>query len=229
MVFAMPVRIALADDSLLIREGLEQMLSREPEIELVVSCADVDELLDEVAGADLDVVVTDIRMPPTMTDEGIQIASRLRETAPEIGVLVLSNYAEPRYALELIEGGSERRGYLLKERIHDRAELRAAILTIAKGGSMMDPVIVDSLVSERLRREASPLAALTPREREVLAEIAQGKNNAAIAESLVLTKRAVEKHINSIFLKLDLALADDVNKRVKAALLYLSEKESSPI
>jgi DNA-binding NarL/FixJ family response regulator len=229
MVFAMPVRIALADDSLLIREGLEQMLSREPEIELVVSCADVDELLDEVAGADLDVVVTDIRMPPTMTDEGIQIASRLRETAPEIGVLVLSNYAEPRYALELIEGGSERRGYLLKERIHDRAELRAAILTIAKGGSMMDPVIVDSLVSERLRREASPLAALTPREREVLAEIAQGKNNAAIAESLVLTKRAVEKHIHSIFLKLDLALADDVNKRVKAALLYLSEKESSPI
>ena len=229
MVFAMPVRIALADDSLLIREGLEQMLSREPEIELVVSCADVDELLDEVVGADLDVVVTDIRMPPTMTDEGIQIASRLRETAPEIGVLVLSNYAEPRYALELIEGGSERRGYLLKQRIHDRAELRAAILTIARGGSMMDPVIVDCLVSERLRREASPLAALTPREREVLAEIAHGKNNAAIAESLFLTKRAVEKHINSIFLKLDLALADDVNKRVKAALLYLSDTESSPI
>jgi DNA-binding NarL/FixJ family response regulator len=229
MVFAMPVRIALADDSLLIREGLEQMLSKEPEIELVVSCADVDELLGEMVGADVDVVVTDLRMPPTMTDEGIQIASRLRETAPEVGVLVLSNYAEPRYALELIEGGSERRGYLLKERIHDRAELRAAILTIAKGGSMMDPVIVDGLVSERLRREASPLAALTPREREVLAEIAQGKNNAAIAESLFLTKRAVEKHINSIFLKLDLALADDVNKRVKAALLYLSEKESSPI
>jgi DNA-binding NarL/FixJ family response regulator len=225
----MPVRIALADDSLLIREGLEQMLSKEPEIELVVSCADVDELLGEMVGADVDVVVTDIRMPPTMTDEGIQIASRLRETAPEVGVLVLSNYAEPRYALELIEGGSERRGYLLKERIHDRAELRAAILTIAKGGSMMDPVIVDGLVSERLRREASPLAALTPREREVLAEIAQGKNNAAIGASLVLTKRAVEKHINSIFLKLDLALADDVNKRVKAALLYLSDKESSPI
>jgi DNA-binding NarL/FixJ family response regulator len=229
MVFAMPVRIALADDSLLIREGLEQLLSKEPEIELVALCADVDALLDEVARVEVDVVVTDLRMPPTMTDEGIQIASRLRETAPGVGVLVLSNYADSRYALELIEGGSERRGYLLKERIHDRAELRAAILTIAKGGSMMDPVIVDGLVSERLRREASPLAALTPREREVLAEIAQGKNNAAIAESLVLTKRAVEKHINSIFLKLDLALADDVNKRVKAALLYLSETESSPI
>jgi DNA-binding NarL/FixJ family response regulator len=225
----MRVRVALADDSLLIREGVEQMLSREPEIELVVSCADVDELLDAVAGADVDVVVTDIRMPPTMTDEGIQIASRLRETAPEVGVLVLSNYAAARYALELIEGGSERRGYLLKERIHDRAELRAAIQTIAKGGSIMDPVIVDGLVSERLRREASPLAALTPRERDVLAEIAQGKNNAAIAQSLVLTKRAVEKHINSIFLKLGLAFADDVNKRVKATLLYLSDKASSPI
>jgi DNA-binding NarL/FixJ family response regulator len=225
----MPVRVALADDSLLIREGVEQMLSREPEIELVSSCADVDELLDAVAGADVDVVVTDIRMPPTMTDEGIQIASRLRETAPEVGVLVLSNYAEARFAIELIEGGSERRGYLLKERIHDRAQLRAAILTIAKGGSMMDPVIVDALVSERLRREASPLAALTPRERDVLAEIAQGKNNAAIARSLFLTKRAVEKHINSIFLKLGLAFADDANKRVKATLLYLSDKESSPL
>jgi DNA-binding NarL/FixJ family response regulator len=225
----MPVRVALADDSLLIREGVEQMLSREPEIELVCSCADVDGLLEAVAGADVDVVVTDIRMPPTMTDEGIQIASRLRETAPEVGVLVLSNYAEARFAIELIEGGSERRGYLLKERIHDRAQLRAAILTIAKGGSMMDPVIVDALVSERLRREASPLAALTPRERDVLAEIAQGKNNAAIAASLFLTKRAVEKHINSIFLKLGLAFADDANKRVKATLLYLGDKESSPI
>jgi DNA-binding NarL/FixJ family response regulator len=229
MVCAMPVRVALADDSLLIREGIEQILSREPDIELVASCSDVDELLDEVARVDVDVVVTDLRMPPTMTDEGIQIASRLRETAPGVGVLVLSNYADARYALALIERGSERRGYLLKERIHDRAELRAAILTIAKGGSMMDPVIVDRLVSERLRRDASPLATLTPRERDVLTEIAKGKNNGAIAESLFLTKRAVEKHINSIFLKLDLAFADDVNKRVKATLLYLSDKESAPI
>jgi DNA-binding NarL/FixJ family response regulator len=224
----MPVRVALADDSLLIREGVEQILAGEPDIDLVASCADIDELLDELIGADVDVVLTDIRMPPTMTDEGIQVATRLRETAPEVGVLVLSNYADARYALELVESGSERRGYLLKERIHDRAHLRAAILTIARGGSMMDPVIVDGLVSERLRREASPLASLTPRERDVLAEIAQGKNNSAIAESLVLTERAVEKHINSIFLKLDLALADDVHKRVKAALLFLSETESSP-
>jgi DNA-binding NarL/FixJ family response regulator len=223
----MPVRVALADDSLLIREGIEQLLASEPEIELVASCADVDELLAAVARENVDVVLTDIRMPPTMTDEGIRIASRLRDTAPEVGVLVLSQYSDSRYAIELLERGSERRGYLLKERINDRAQLRTAILTIAGGGSMMDPRMVDALVSARLRREASPLAALTPRERDVLAELAQGKSNAAIAESLVVTRRAVEKHINSIFLKLDLAFTEDVSKRVKAALLFLSDREMS--
>jgi DNA-binding NarL/FixJ family response regulator len=227
MVASMTIRVALADDSLLIRAGLEQILAGEPEIDLVASCAAVDELLDVVTASDVDVVLTDIRMPPTMSNEGIQLASRLREIAPKVGVLILSNYGDAHYALELLENGAERRGYLLKERIHDRAQLRAAILTIAKGGSMMDPKIVDGLVAERLRRDGSPLASLSPREREVLAEIAQGKSNAAIAESLVLTKRAVEKHINSIFLKLHLAPADDVNKRVKAALLFLSDKESS--
>jgi DNA-binding NarL/FixJ family response regulator len=223
----MPVRVALADDSLLIREGIEQLLASEPEIELVASCADVDELLAAVARENVDVVLTDIRMPPTMTDEGIRIASRLRDTAPEVGVLVLSQYSDSRYAIELLERGSERRGYLLKERINDRAQLRTAILTIAGGGSMMDPRMVDALVSARLRREASPLAALTPRERDVLAELAQGKSNAAIAESLVVTRRAVEKHINSIFLKLDLAFTENVSKRVKAALLFLSDREMS--
>jgi DNA-binding NarL/FixJ family response regulator len=221
----MSVRVALADDSLLIREGLEQILAGEPEIDLVASFADVDELLGEVTAGDVDVVLTDIRMPPTMSDEGIRFASRLREAAPEVGVLVLSHYADARYALELLESGAERRGYLLKERLHDRAQLRTAILTIARGGSMMDPKIVDGLLAERMRREGSPLASLTSREREVLAELAEGKSNSAIAESLVLTKRAVEKHINAIFLKLDLAVAGDVNKRVKAALLFLSDKD----
>jgi DNA-binding NarL/FixJ family response regulator len=221
----MPMRVVIADDSLLIREGISQVLATEPEIELVASCADVDELLDAIEHADVNVVLTDIRMPPTMSNEGIRIASRLRESAPEVGVLVLSQYADPSYALELLENGSERRGYLLKERIHDRAQLRTAILTIANGGSMMDPKIVDILVSAKMERE--PLASLTPRERDVLAEIAQGKSNAAIAESLVLTKRAVEKHINSIFLKLELAFADDVSKRVKAALVFLAEKETA--
>jgi DNA-binding NarL/FixJ family response regulator len=223
----MPVRVALADDSLLIREGIEQLLASEAEIELVASCADVDELLAAVARDNVDVVLTDIRMPPTMTDEGIRIASKLRDTAPEVGVLVLSQYSDSRYAIELLERGSERRGYLLKERINDRAQLRTAILTIAGGGSMMDPRMVDALVSARLRREASPLAGLTPRERDVLAELAQGKSNAAIAESLVVTRRAVEKHINSIFLKLNLAFTEDVSKRVKATLLFLSDTEMS--
>ena len=220
----MAVRVALADDSLLIREGIGQLLASEPDIELVASCANVDELYDAVDGTEVDVVLTDIRMPPTMSDEGIQLASRLRETAPEVGVLVLSQYADPSLALELLESGSERRGYLLKQRVRDRAQLRTAIHTIAAGGSTMDPKIVDGLLDARMRREASPLTSLTPRERDVLAEIAQGKSNAAIAESLVLTKRAVEKHINSIFLKLDLAFADDVSKRVKAALLFLADE-----
>jgi DNA-binding NarL/FixJ family response regulator len=224
----MPVRVALADDSLLIREGVGQLLAAEPEIELVASCNDVDELLDAVAHGNVDVVLTDIRMPPMMSNEGIQVASRLRATAPDVGVLVLSQYSDPGYALELLEEGSERRGYLLKERLHDRAQLCAAILTIAGGGSTMDPKIVDTLVAVRSRSEASPLASLSAREREVLAEIAQGKSNSAIAQSLVLTKRAVEKHINSIFLKLDLAYADDVSKRVKAALLFLAAREMSP-
>ena len=220
----MAVRVALADDSLLIREGIGQLLASEPDIELVASCANVDELYDAVDGTEVDVVLTDIRMPPTMSDEGIQLASRLRESAPEVGVLVLSQYADPSLALELLESGSERRGYLLKQRVRDRAQLRTAIHTIAAGGSTMDSKIVDGLLDARMRREASPLTSLTPRERDVLAEIAQGKSNAAIAESLVLTKRAVEKHINSIFLKLDLAFADDVSKRVKAALLFLADE-----
>ena len=224
----MAVRVALADDSLLIREGIGQLLASEPDIELVASCANVDELYDAVDGTAVDVVLTDIRMPPTLSDEGIQLASRLRESAPEVGVLVLSQYADPSLALELLESGSGRRGYLLKQRVRDRAQLRTAIHTIAAGGSAMDPKIVDGLLDARMRREASPLTSLTPRERDVLAEIAQGKSNTAIAASLVLTRRAVEKHINSIFLKLGLAFADDVSKRVKAALLFLADRELSP-
>jgi DNA-binding NarL/FixJ family response regulator len=224
----MPVRVALADDSLLIREGLARLLAGEPEIQLVASCADLDELLDAVGRGDVDVVLTDIRMPPTMSDEGVRIAGRLRETAPQVAVLLLSHFADPSYALQLFERGSERRGYLLKDRVNDRAQLRTAIMTVAAGGSTVDPKVVDSLVATRLEHETSPLAGLTPRERDVLAEIAQGKSNTAVAQSLSLTKRGVEKHINSIFLKLGLAFADDVSKRVKATLLFLAEADPSP-
>ena len=220
----MPIRVALADDSFIVREGLREVLSAQPEIEVVASCEDMQSLLEAVEAESPDVVLTDIRMPPTKLDEGIQVAARLRESHPEVGVVVLSQYAEPGYALALLESGSDRRAYLLKERVHDRAELVGAIESVARGGSVIDPKIVEVLVTAKARADQSPLSELTPREREVLAEIAQGKSNTAIAESLVLTKRAVEKHINSIFLKLDLSYADDVSRRVKAALLFLAEE-----
>ncbi len=224
----MPVAVALADDSLIVREGLAQILAAVPNVEVIASCGDLPSLLAIVESEQPDVVVTDIRMPPTSTDEGIRIAAILRSDHPEIGVVVLSNYAEPAYALALLESGSEGRAYLLKERVHDRAQLVAAIESVAAGGSVLDSKIVEPLVAAKLRVERSPLAALTGREREVLAEIAKGKSNAAIADTLVLTKRAVEKHINSIFLKLNLAYAEDVSKRVKATLLFLAEAEVLP-
>lgn len=219
----MAIRVALAEDSLLVREGIEQILSGQAGIEVVASCDDLDSLLAAVESVEPNVVLTDIRMPPSKTDEGIQIAVRLRQSHPDVGVVVLSQYAEPSYALSLLESGSDRRGYLLKERVHDRAQLVAAIESVAAGNSVIDPRIVEVLVSAKTRAERSPLAELTPRELEVLAAIAEGKSNAAIAETLVLTKRAVEKHINSIFLKLGLSETGDVSKRVKATLLFLAE------
>jgi len=218
------IRVVVADDSLIVREGVHHVLAASPHIEVVGSCGDFDSLMKAVAIVQPDVVLTDIRMPPTLTNEGIRVAAALREQAPEIGVVVLSQYAEPGYVVELLGRGSDRRGYLLKERVHNRGELVLAIDTVANGGSVIDPKIVEVLVEEKARAERSPLSDLTEREREVLGEIATGKSNGAIAESLVLTKRAVEKHINSIFLKLGLADADDVSKRVKAALMFLADE-----
>ena len=219
------IRVVLADDSYLAREGIEQVLEAASGIDVVSMCEDLDSLLAAIEGEHPDVVVTDIRMPPTSTDEGIRVAATLRDTHPDIGVVVLSQYDDPAYALALLESGSEGRAYLLKERIHERAQLVTAVEEVARGGSVIDSKIVESLVGARSRFDDSPLAELTTREREVLAQIAQGMSNAAIAESLVLTKRAVEKHINAIFMKLGLAQADDVSKRVKATLIFLSDTE----
>jgi DNA-binding NarL/FixJ family response regulator len=219
----MALRLVLAEDNLLVREGLEQLLAGADGLEVVDTCADRDSLLASIAEQRPDVVVTDIRMPPTRTDEGIQVAEQLRETHPDVGVVVLSQYSEPAYVLKLLEAGSDRRGYLLKERVHHRGQLSTAVRTVAEGGSVIDPKLVEVLISGRAALEQSPLRDLTAREREVLSEIAEGKSNAAIAESLVLTKRAVEKHINSIFMKLGLADAHDVSKRVKATLLFLAD------
>lgn len=219
----MAIRVVLAEDSLILREGVQQLLAGSPSIEVVAAYGDLDALLGAVEEDRPDVVLTDIRMPPSNTDEGIRLAARLRKSLPSTGVVVLSQYAEPAYVLALLEHGSDRRGYLLKERIHQRGQLASAIDTVARGGSVIDPKIVELLVDSKTRIEQSPLAELTPREREVLAEMAEGKSNAAIAASLVLTKRAVEKHVNAIFMKLGLAGSENVSKRVKATLMFLAD------
>jgi DNA-binding NarL/FixJ family response regulator len=224
----MPITVALGEDSYLVREGLEHLLAAAPEVEVVAACEDMDSLLEAVDEHEPDVVLTDIRMPPTSTDEGVRVAARLRETRPSTGVVILSQHADPTYVLRLFESGSEGRAYLLKERVHERGELVAAIDAVARGDSAIDPKIVEVMVRARRRAEASPLRELTPRELEVLAAVARGSSNSAIAEELVLTKRAVEKHINAIFLKLGLTHstdADDISKRVRAALMYLAEDD----
>lgn len=219
----MSIRLVLGEDSLIVREGLRQLLGTDARLEVVAVVGDAQSLMDACDRERPDVVVTDIRMPPTNTDEGIRLAMELRDRHPDMAVVVLSQFSDPYYALALLERGSDRRAYLLKERVHNRAELTAAIDAVAEGGSMIDPKIVETLVRTRAQAEQSPLNELTDREREVLSEIAQGKSNSAIAESLFLTKRAVEKHINAIFMKLNLADSQDVSKRVKAALMLLSE------
>jgi DNA-binding NarL/FixJ family response regulator len=217
------IRLILAEDSFIVREGLQEILSTHPAIDVVEACDDLHGLLDAVERHDPHVVVTDIRMPPSNTDEGIQAAATLRESHPHVGVVVLSQYGDPAYALALLESGSDRRAYLLKERVHDVGQLVFAVEAVAAGGSVIDPKIVEVLVAARARGDGSSLADLTDAEARVLAEIAQGKSNTAIAESLQLSKRAVEKHSHSIFRKLGLANSAEVSKRVKAALLFLAD------
>jgi DNA-binding NarL/FixJ family response regulator len=217
------IRVVLAEDDLLVREGVRGLISSEPDVEVVATCGDLDALLAAVDADPPDVVVTDIRMPPSKTDEGIRAAARLRSTHPGVGVVVLSQYDEPDYALALLEAGSSGRAYLLKQRVSDVAHLLGAIREVARGGSMIDPQVVDGLVAARSGSKESRLTSLTPREREVLGQMAQGKNNAAIAAALTLTERAIERHINSIFSKLGIAEERDSNRRVKAVLMFLAE------
>ena len=224
MVCVMALKVVLADDSVLVLEGIQHVLAAQPGIEVVASCDDMPSLLRAVEAVEPDVVVSDIRMPPSRTDEGIQVAVRLRQLHPEVGVVILSQYTEPSYALKLLENGSDRRAYLLKERVSDSAQLVSAIEVVAAGGSVIDPKVVEALVAAQAPTASPSLAKLTPREQDVLAEIAQGKSNTAIAESLVLSKRAVEKHIHSIFFKLGLTDEEEVSRRVKAALLLLAEE-----
>ena len=221
----MPIRLVIADDHLLVREGLQRLVETDPDLEVAAVCGDLDSLLAAVEAEKPDVVVTDIRMPPDNTDEGIRAAEQLRTTHPDVGVVVLSQYATPSYALALLEGGSAGRSYLLKERVQEPEQLVSAIRAVADGGSVIDPKVVEALVAEDARGEESPIHQLTARERDVLREMAAGKSNAAIGESLFLAERSVEKVIHSIFFKLGLSWEPSVNKRVKAVILYLAESD----
>jgi DNA-binding NarL/FixJ family response regulator len=216
------LRIVVADDSYLVREALGHLLDSDPRVELVATCEDGRALAEAVDAERPDVVVTDIRMPPSGDGEGILFANRLRDRHPDIGVVVVSQYADPRYGLALLDRGSDRRAYLLKDRLRDREHLMSAIFAVAAGGSVVDAKVVEALIAARAAGERSALDDLTRRELEILGHMAQGKSNQAIAEELFLSKRAVEKHINAIFMKLGLAHQEDISRRVKAALIYLA-------
>ena len=218
----MPIRLVLAEDHFLVREGIRGLLDAQPDLEVAAVCGDLDALLAAVETERPDVVVTDIRMPPGDSDEGIQAAERLRGSNPDVGVVVLSQYANPTYALALLESGSARRSYLLKERVGDVEQLVSAIRAVAEGGSVIDPKVVEVLVAQNARSDESPIGQLTPREHDVLREMAAGKSNAAIAETLFLTEGSVEKVIHSIFQKLELTYETSIHKRVKAVIMYLA-------
>jgi DNA-binding NarL/FixJ family response regulator len=216
------IRVVVGEDNYIAREGISRALEEEVDVEVVAACADLPSLRAAVGEARPDVVLADIRMPPTKTDEGVRLAAELRVTHPDVGVVILSQYAEPLYATELLGAGSDGRAYLLKDRVQDHRELGRALREVTAGGSVIDPRIVELLFVARRRREDGDFAALTAREQEVLALVAEGWSNAAISERLAITKRAVERHIHSIFSKLGLGESVQVSRRVKAALLYLA-------
>jgi DNA-binding NarL/FixJ family response regulator len=215
------LRIVVADDDVFVREGLRSLLSDVEDFEVVAALGSLPELLDAVDAHEPDVVLTDIRMPPTHSDEGIQAGQRLRATHPAVGLVALSLYLEPEYALRLLSDGSARRGYLLKAHVDDVLLVERAIRAVAAGGSFVDDEVVDVLVRRR-GRDDEPLGRLTPRETEILHEIATGKSNGAVASTLTISSHAVEKHINSIFAKLGLESDGDTNRRVRAVLMFLA-------
>jgi len=220
----MAIRIVFAEDNYLVREGTSALLRVSEDIELVAAVEDLPGLLAAVEDDEPDAVLTDIRMPPTNTTEGIEAARAIRARHPSVGLVVLSQFAEEDYAYDLLKDGAAGLGYLLKERVADIDELVRALTEVTKGGSVLDPKVVEALVARKSRLAHSPLAQLTDREREVLSAMAEGKNNAAIAKSLFLTERAVEKHINSLFHKLGLTEETEVHRRVMAVLAFLREE-----
>jgi DNA-binding NarL/FixJ family response regulator len=223
-----PLRVVAADDSYLVREAISAVLSSSDRVELVAVCADGDALWEAIERESPDVAIVDIRMPPSGDEEGVRIATRLRAERPDIGLIALSQWAEPALAVGLLRPNAHGRAYLLKERLHNRAELLNAIEVVAQGGSVIDPIVVHELIEGARRPQRSPIDELTPREREVLSLMARGMSNRAIAEELTLTKRAVEKHIGSIFQKLELEDEEVVSRRVAAVLMYLTDTDPKP-
>lgn len=221
---SVPISVVLAEDNYLLRAGTSALLEALNDVELVAAVADADELLAAVEQHRPDVVITDIRMPPGLATDGLVAAVEIRRRFPGTGVILLTQFADPQYAHEFLRGGATGAGYLLKERIGDIGELERSVHQVASGGSALDPLLVEALISRNARSAGSPLASLTPREREVLEQMAQGKNNAAIARALVLTDRAVQKHINSLFAKLGLSGSADVDRRVAAVLTLLDDR-----
>ncbi|MGE2732511.1 response regulator [Mycolicibacterium vaccae] len=217
------ISIVVAEDCLLVRDSVARALSTAPDTTVVGVAEDYDSAADLVATHRPTILVTDVRMPPTSTDEGIRLANWLRTAHPDVGVIVLSQYVDQTYASALLQGGSAGRGYLLKERVAHFDELGDAVRQVAGGGTVLDPLVVEALLAQP--RQAAALSRLTPREREVLNELATGFSNRTVAQRLVLTQRAVEKHINSIFAKLELTVDDSVDRRVKAVLMFLDQTD----
>ena len=215
------ISILIVEDSLLVRDSVQRALTMDPDVTVVGAAEDYDSAVELVEKHRPTIVVTDIRMPPTSTDEGIRLARWMRTAYPDIGVIVLSQYAEPTYAAGLLEDGTTGRGYLLKERVSHFDELSDAVRQVAAGGTVLDPLVVEALLAQP--RSAPTLNRLTPREREGLGELATGFSNRTVAQRLVLSQRAVEKHINSIFAKLELTADDAVDRRVKAVLMFLRD------
>lgn len=224
----MPLRVVFAEDNYLVREGTAGLINEIEELELVAAVEDPTALIEAVERYQPDAVITDIRMPPTHSTEGIDAAKRIRAEHPSVGILVLSQYVEEAYAYELLKEGADGLGYLLKERISDIDELVRAVQEVSRGGSVLDPKVVEALVARKERQRRSPLAQLTKRERDVLEQMAQGKNNAGIAKSLFLSERAIEKHINTLFQKLTLSAEPEVHRRVMAVLAFLRQENRRP-
>jgi DNA-binding NarL/FixJ family response regulator len=220
------IRVVLAEDNFLLRTGTKAVLDELDGVELVAEAADLHELMAAVEEHGPDVVITDIRMPPEHRTEGLTAAAQIRARYPGTGIILLTQFADPQYAYEFLSLGASGAGYLLKERIGDTRELERSLHQVAAGGSALDPELVEALVVRKERAAGSPLGTLTPREREVLEQMAQGKNNATIAKALFLTDRAVQKHINSVFSKLGLGDSGDVDRRVAAVLTLLDARSA---